>query len=101
MPEDQSAAVTHQEPGLVQPPQRRQVDAQCRQHPIVQSVWRGGRELEHLEVVRGDTGRACQHGVPDRAGQRKVRVFRDLGDEERVATGHRVHPLGVQPAVRQ
>ena len=98
---DQTAPIPQQQPSLVQPPQGGQVDAQRRQQSVVQPVRSRGRDLQHLEVGRGDAGGARQHRIPHGGGQGSVRLLGDLGDEERVAARHRVHRLGLQRSVGQ
>ncbi len=98
---DQTAPIPQQQPSLVQPPQGGQIDAERRQQSVVQPVRSRGRDLQHLEVGRGDAGGARQHRVPHGGGQGSVRLLGDLGDEERVAARHRVHRLGLQGSVGQ
>ena len=61
--EDQPAALAHEQTGAVQPAQRREVDAERRQHPVVEAVGGARRELEHLEVLRGDARGAGEDRV--------------------------------------
>ena len=62
-------------------PERRQIDTERRQHPIIETVRCGCHELQHLEVfVLTSAVRARTASRTERAGA--LRILGDLGDEE-------------------
>ena len=95
---DEALGGAGEQRGLVQPPQGWQVDAERRQHTVVEPVRGGGDQLQGLEVVRGHLGGAGQDGISNRGGHREIWLLGHLGDEERVAAGDRVDPFGLEVA---
>lgn len=95
VPESHAAPGAHQQPGRLEAAQRRNVDAERRQQAIVEAVGRDRDELQRVEVVAAERGRAREHCVSHGRGQQLARVPGDLADEEGVPAGDLVHPCRI------